>query len=383
MLDQSILSELELLQTQMTKDRRALHQIPEIGWTLPQTTAYLCSALEGMGFHVEHFLSRLLLTRIGSGPCTVLLRAEMDGLPVQENSALPFRSHTRNCHYSGHDLHMAMLLGIASVLKAHEAELPGQVIFLFQPAGEIGAGSKFAVERGFLEHYGVTEALTLHLNPSVPSGQLTYLSGPATASLDAFTLLIRGKGGRGYSPFEAVSPLEIAAHIQLVLGSLIQREVPLPQHAALSIGKAGGGTVSNQIPECATVEGTVRCTSEEVRQHLVTRIREIAVGMCAAYRGKCSVEYISTPALMNDPRLHSLLKPVLQQMEGVIKEPVFSAEPSMGAEGFAYISRCVPTAFFHLGAQVKGHPGEFDEDLLLPGAKVLLASLLAILNSPH
>lgn len=364
--------ELAQQQANMVRDRQALHQIPEIGWNLPETTAYLRRALEEMELECELFQSKVLVARVGTGPA-VLLRAEMDGLPVQERNS--FSSHTRNCHSSGHDLHMAMLLAITRVLKAHEKELPGQAVLVFQPAGETGLGAKFMVERGFLEQYNIQSALALHLDPVFPAGQIAYNPGRTTAFLDAFLIQIQGKGGRGYNPYNAINPLEIAAQVQLILSSLLQRELPPAQQAVLSVGKAGGGVVANQIPEKAVVEGTFRCLSDEVRQYLHTRVEEISQGVCAAYRGSCSIDFTCTPAVFNDPGLHDLIFPRIQHRFGperTSSAPVFN----LGAEDLCYISQYVPTAFFHLGS---GQPaGVYDEELLSTGASVLLEALLAI-----
>jgi hippurate hydrolase len=363
---------LEQEQKGMRKDWEALRQIPESGWDLPRTTAFLQQELEKMEVEWSLFQSKALVAQIGSGPA-ILLRAEMDAMPVQERSSLTGRSHTSVRHYSGHDLHMAMLLGIARTLKAYEQELPGRVTLLFYPAGESGAGARFLVERGFLEAYPVQTVLALHLNPTFPLGMLSYRPGQVTAYLDAFSIQIQGQGGRGYAPHKTVNPLEIAAHIQILLNSLIQRELPPDERAVLSIGRSGGGTILNQIPDRASVEGTFRCPSETSRQYLHIRTEEICQGLCSAYRGSCSIEYVSTPAVYNTPALYEKILPALQdRFEGALD----CGCVTLGADDLCYLSQYVPTAFFILGS---GEPaGNYDESLLFTGASLLLEALLAL-----
>lgn len=370
---EGIWSDLERQQLNMTNDWRELHKIPEIGWNLPQTTAFLQRSLDEMNVPWRSFQNKAIIAWVGSGPA-ILLRAEMDALPVQERGGFTGRLNTRNRHYSGHDLHMAMLLGLARILKLRERELPGQVLLLFYPAGETGMGSKFLVEWGFLEHYPVQTVLALHLTPIIPYGTIDYHAGQCTAYLDGFSIQIQGKGGRGYSPHSAVSPLEIAASIQLLLSSLLQRELAPDQTAVLSIGKAGGGTIPNQIPDKAVVEGTLRCLSDQTRQYLRTRIEEISQGICTAYRGSCSIDFTCTPAVYNDPDLYHRISPLLQARFGDAYPSI--AYPMLGADDLCYLSQYVPTAFFLLGS---GQPaGNYDEGLLGSGATLLLDALLAL-----
>lgn len=370
---ETIRNELERQHSNMSHYRNTLNAIPEIGWNLPQTIAFLQRTLDQMNIKWTMFQSKVLVAEIGTGPA-VLLRAEMDALPVQERDSLTAQLHTCNRHYSGHDLHMAMLLGLAQVLKDREAELPGRVILLFYPAGETGLGIKFIVERGFLETYPVQAALTLHLTPTFPMGQISYPPGQCMAYIDGFSIQIQGRGGRGYAPYTAVSPLEIAAHIQLLLSSLLQREISPDQRTVLSVGKAGGGTVLNQIPDKAAVEGTFRCLSDQVRQHLHTRIEEISQGICTAYRGSCSIDFTCTPAVYNDTTLYNRILPSLQTHFGEISH----SHTSLAGDDFGYLSQYVPTAFFVLGAGQLA--GEYDESLIFSGASVLLEALLSFWN---
>lgn len=363
---------LEQEQPNLRRDWEALSQIPEIGWNLPRTTAFLQQRLEEMGVECNLFQSKALVASIGAGP-VVLLRAEMDAMPVQERNGLTGRTHTCVRHYSGHDLHMAMLLGLARVLKAHERELPGRVTLLFYPAGESGVGAKFLVEQGFLERYPAQTLLALHLDPTFPRGQVGYHSGQVTACLDAFSIQIQGRGGRGYSPHETISPLEIAAHIQILLSSLLQRELPPDERAVLSIGKAGGGTILNQIPDKAAVEGTIRCLSETSRQYLLARVKEICQGLCVACRGDYSIEFTSTPPVYNALELFQKISPVLQTR---FSDSLCFDCATLGADDLCYLSQYVPAAFFRLGS---GQPaGSYDESLLSTGASLLLEALLAL-----
>ena len=375
----TILQQLKGQAGAMTAHRRALHRIPELAWNVPSTTAYLENALREGGLEPVLAFDKILLAKVGRpGPApTVMIRAEMDALPVQELGDLSFRSPGRNSHCSGHDLHMAMSLGLACGLKAHEDRLPGQVVFVFQPAGETALGCKFMVSHGLLESLGIRAALAVHLNSATPLGCVQYQSGIITAYLDAFYISLTGRGSRGYAPHDGVTPLEMAAHIQLILGSLVQREVDAKERVVLSVGKAGGGTVTTHIPDTAQVWGTTRCFRSEIRQYVLERIREVAQGVAAAYRGEAAVEFNSTPALINDSALARSVAPALEDLLGP-ERFVAGGVPTMGAEDLSYISQRVPTAFLLLGGSLPGAPGSFDESVMVTGAQALAAALFGI-----
>ncbi len=374
-----ILQQLTELGDEMTAHRRALHQIPELAWNVPATSAYVENALREIGLDPILFYDKILTAAVGrpGAAPTVMIRAEMDALPVQEQGSLPFRPSTRNSHCSGHDLHMAMSLGLARALQAHAGALPGQVIFLFQPAGETAMGCKFILSRGILDALGVRAVLAIHLNSATPTGCIQYQSGIVTSYLDAFYISLTGRGSRGYAPHDGVTPLEMAAHIQLILGSLVQREVDAREHVVLSIGKAGGGTVTTHIPDTAQVWGTMRCFCPEIRSYLMERVREVAGGVAAAYRGEAAVEFNSTPALINDEGLARSIAPALSELLGPDRF-LRRRGPTIGSEDLSYLSQCLPTAFLLLGGSVPGTPGLFDEAVMVTGAQALAASLFGI-----
>ena len=386
----------EALQEAIVSFRRDLHRIPEVGTQLPLTQAYIRKVLEGWGlsYTLSATHSTLWGDIEGSLPGkTVLLRADMDALPIQEATGLPFASqHEGKMHACGHDAHAAMLLGAIRVLLDNRAQLRGRVRFLFQADEEAVSGAKFAMKEGAME--GVDAAFGCHignlLGPDIPSGTLAVKPGNAMASADYLFLTVRGKGCHGSTPEKGVDPITIASHIVINLQEILAREIPASQTAALTMGRIRGGDVFNIIPEQVELDGTLRTYSPELRQFILKRIEEIAKSTAAVFRGECDLRVGGgTGAVINDPALTALTQEALAPVagEGML---LTDFTPNMGSEDFSCFQKEVPGVYWFLssanrekGTCVPHHNPRFDidEDVLWKGSAAFVAAAQAFLKA--
>lgn len=385
----------EALQDTIVSFRRDLHRIPEVGIRLPLTQAYIRKVLDGWGlsYTLSATHSTLWGDIVGEQPGkTVLLRADMDALPIQEATGLPFASqHEGKMHACGHDAHAAMLLGAIRVLLDNRAQLRGRVRFLFQADEEAVSGAKFAVKEGAME--GVDAAFGCHignlLGPDIPSGTLAVKPGNAMASADYLFLTVRGKGCHGSTPEKGVDPITIASHIVINLQEILAREIPASQTAALTMGRIRGGDVFNIIPEQVELDGTLRTYSPELRQFILKRIEEIAKSTAAVFRGECDFRVGGgTGAVINDAPLTALTQEALAPVagEGML---LTDFTPNMGSEDFSCFQKEVPGVYWFLssanrekGTCVPHHNPRFDidEDVLWKGSAAFVAAAQAFLN---
>ena len=357
----------------IVRDRRAIHQNPEIEFDLPLTTEYVIRNLIEMGYEPREVCKSGIVAEVGKPGRTFLLRGDMDALPTKETSELEFASKNDYGHLCGHDMHTAMLLGVARILKRYESELCGTVRLMFQPAEEYGVGAKAMLEGGLLDGPKVDAGMALHVSSSLVPGIVELKEGIATASMDSFFIKIQGRGGHSSTPHLAVDPLVIANSIYQTLYTLVSREVDPFETAVLTMGKMGGGEASNIIPDKAVVEGGIRCYNNSVRTHLVARVAQTAESITSALRGSCEITWVSTPSITNDPDLCKVLRPFMEEIVGA--DGMGTAErPLSGTEDFSYVSERIPVVFAWLGA---GRPGNyplhnpnvvFDEDALPFGA---------------
>jgi len=368
--------------------RHHFHTFPERSWEEVETSKKVVDVLKGLG-------CTILKTGFGGtesgvvaelkggkpGGC-VALRADMDALPLQEENAVPYASQTPCVmHACGHDAHTAMLLGAAKILAEIRDELPGTVRFLFQPAEESGlrSGAKAMLDEGALD--GVDSIGGLHVWSLAPTGTVLYRSGPVMAAADAWYLTIKGKGGHGSSPENAVDPTITAANLVLNLQAIVGREVSARETAVVSTGVVKAGeTVFNIIPDSVTMNGTVRTFNPAVQDTLEAAIRRVIAGLCAAGRCEFELDYRrNLPATINDHAVTMTAKSVCEAMMGA--ENVKETELIMGSEDFSYFERKVPGTFFFLGTgnPEKGtnnphhHPKFNVDDDALPAGAALLA----------
>jgi amidohydrolase len=346
------------LEEDIIANRRALHSYGEIGFELPRTLERISGELRRYGIEPKQVGRAGLTATIGSGEGPViLLRADMDGLPMPEQSGLDFAAQNGNCQSCGHDCHAAMLLGAARLLKEREAELPGRVKLMFQPAEELLAGAQDMIDHGILENPKPDAAVGMHISVGTPDsglGQVRYARRTATFSGDAVTVTVHGKDAHGSAPQAGVDAIAIAAHITLALQQLIAREISCGDNAVLIVGKISGGTSCNTLAGQAVLECSVRAATRETREFLKRRLKEVAEGTAQTLRGRAEVEYVyGMPPLVNDPQLSDEIAAACAEV--VPAEQVVAVEPSFGAEDFSALSEHLPTAFLTVGA---GSPEE-------------------------
>ena len=364
------------LAAEMVANRRYLHANPELSLDLPKTTAFVMEKLTEMGLKPQEICQSAVVATIGQGGKTILIRADMDALPVRENGDLPFKSTNNNGHLCGHDLHTAGLLGVAKLLKEREAELTGTVKLMFQPGEETGCGAKAMIAAGLMENPQVDAAIALHVAPDKEVGQIGLKKGIFSASLDTFMVEVQGKGGHSSTPHLAIDPLMIVNTIYMMLNTLVGREVNPFATAVLTIGKCGGGTVYNVIPDTAVIEGTLRCFDKDVRAQTIKRVYEIMEDVTKTLRGSCTVQKIFTDSVMNDEALCHALQPYITEIVGS-DNLIILENPMTGTEDFSYVSDRVPAMMLWLGAGGKDNYSlhnpnvVFDEKALPVGAAVL------------
>lgn len=389
------LSEAKQQEPEILRDRRYLHAHPETGFDTQNTVAYVKKALTDMGYEPKE-CGKAGITALAGGkkPGKVfLLRADMDALPIPEEADVEFLSENAGrMHACGHDMHTAMLLGAARILKAHEDEIQGTVKLMFQSAEEIFEGSHDMIEAGVLQTPNVDAALMIHVmsNMPMPAGAVVVCDGGISApGADYFTIKIQGKGCHGSMPNNGVDPVTIAAHIITALQELHARELALSDEAVLTIGSIHGGAAANVIPDTVELAGTIRTYDEEVRAMLKQRMTEISQNTALTFRGLAEVSFGSgCPCLYNAPELASCTFTYVKELLG---DKAFSAgqlnalpgnkkaPKSAGSEDFAYISQKVPSIMLALaaGAPEQGycypqhHPKvKFDEAALANGSAV-------------
>lgn len=347
----NILEEVKKNHETVVSWRRALHQIPELGIELPQTVAFVAGKLAEMNIPCEIYEDCSCVTAtIGQGGKCILLRGDMDALPVAEESGLDFASTTGLSHACGHDFHAASLLGAAKILKEHEAELPGTVKLIFQSGEEVFKGAAAAVRNGVMENPKVDAAFATHVFASMPLNTVAYGKYPM-ASVYGFKIRVQGKGTHGSSPETGVDPLVVGANILLSLQEIIAREIPAAQEVALTIGHFEGGSAANVIPDSAILEGTLRAFKPEMREYVIPRITEIAESIAKTYRASVTVEELSScPAVAIDDGMMELTLNAVKELDNGMT--CVNALHAMGSEDFAVYSELVPSMIVALGAGV-------------------------------
>lgn len=332
--------------------RRALHQIPELGIALPKTVAYVAERLAELNIPYEIYEDCSCVTAtIGSGGKCILLRGDMDALPVKEESGLAFASSTDWSHACGHDFHAAALLGAAKILKEHEDELPGTVKLIFQSGEEVFKGAVGAISHGLMENPHVDAAFATHVFAASSLKNVLY-GKYFCASVYGFRIRVQGKGAHGSSPENGVDPLTVGAYILLGLQELISREISACDEAALTIGHFEGGNAPNVIPDSCILEGTLRAFKPEIRAYIMQRITEIAESIARAYRATVTVEELSScPSVICDDGMMAMLENAVAELDnGMTLVPGIHL---MGSEDFACYAERVPAVICFLGAGVE------------------------------
>lgn len=377
------------IEKHLVKIRRELHERPELSLLERGTAGYLADYLDRLP------VENLRINVGGAGVVaevrgrlagrSVLVRADMDGLPLTEATDLPFRSKNAGVmHACGHDAHMAIALELAAGLAANQHRLPGMVRFAFQPAEERAAGAKPMIDDGALE--GIDRVVGLHVWAGLPTGQVSVRSGPMMASADWFTLTVRGKGGHGAIPDLTVDAVVIAAQIVTALQTLVSRETSPKAPVVVTLGSIHGGTAFNIIAGEVVIEGTLRTFDATLRKRLLQRIDDLARGIATAMRGSCEFRLESgAPPVVNDPAVSALVADAARLVLG--DESVVSFEPLMVGEDVSYFLEARPGCFFLVGGAPEGgpvlhHTAEFriDERCLPIGLRVMSGAVLRLLQ---
>lgn len=387
-----ILRRANLLKETLIDLRRGFHRQPEVGLQTFQTAKRIDGLLREQGIETRMLVNGAGVRGVLNGRSpgkSVALRADIDALPLQEESEVPYRSNVAGAmHGCGHDAHAAMLLGAAKILAEERRNLKGRVVFLFQPGEETGEGARRMVDEGCLE--GVDAVFGLHVSTTFDLGTLGYRSGPLMAAGDFFDVKITGKGGHGGLPHEAIDPIVTAAQAITALQSIISREIDPLEGAVLSICKmeAGQGAY-NVIPDAATFGGTLRSHDPRLRQYLQRRVKEVLEGVVSAMRAGYEFHLMERFApTINDEGMTRFFVGVARNVLGV--EKVFEMKPLLGSEDFSCYLEKVPGCFAFLGAKnvEKGityphhHPRfDIDEDVLPLGTALHVAAAVDYLRS--
>jgi hippurate hydrolase len=340
--------------------RRAIHEDPELGLHTPRTTARAKKALDGLPLEFFEGPSTSGFIALLRGPAngrTVLLRGDMDALPLQEETGLAFTSHNEGAmHACGHDTHTAMLAGAAKALCARRDQLAGSVMFMFQPGEEGHHGARFMLDDGLIDPLP-NAAFALHVSPNLPSGIFGGRPGPLLAAADRIVIKVLGRGGHASQPHLATDPIPVACEIVTALQSFVTRRIPAFDPVVITIARIESGTTNNIIPETAELEGTIRSFSAASRALAHEGVDRIATHIAAAHNATVSVEIIpGFPVTICDADAVTLARQTARNLFG---EAAWLPMPSpiMGAEDFSYVLQKVPGAMVMLGATPEG--GDF------------------------
>jgi amidohydrolase len=363
-----LLEAAEAIQGDVVAIRRRIHRRPEVGLDLPTTQAVIVDELARLG--IEGRKGQALTSVVGvieggrPGP-TILLRGDMDALPLHEDTGLDFASEVDGAmHACGHDTHVAMLLGAARLLHERRADLPGHVILMFQPGEEGLGGAKTMIEEGLLDAAvaaggeRASGALAVHISTSYPTGEIDLRPGPEMAATDVIRITVRGRGGHASEPHNALDPVTVAAEIVLALQTMVTRRIDVFDPAVVTIAQITAGTTNNIIPESVFLFGTIRTVSEATRAEVRAGVRRVAEGIAAAHGATAEVDLEpGYPVTINDPAFTAFVTDTARSLIGDERVKEMRA-PIMGAEDFSYVLQQVPGAMAFLG----GRPAGVDPD---------------------
>ena len=377
------------IEKEIIQNRRELHSKAEVGFDTPQTLEFIKEKLTSYGYEIQEIGRAGVRVCIDKGTPALMLRADIDALPIKEKTGLSYACASGNMHACGHDMHTAVLLGVARLLKENEKTLEQSVVLFFQTAEERLEGATAAIKGGLFKGIEIARAVTLHVNVGTDfeSGSVIVPTGGVVApSADYFTVEITGKGCHGSAPQEGVDASLIAAHLLLGLESLVSREVGGRSLAVLTVGRLQSGSAGNVIAEKAELQGTFRTLDDSVREQLKRRLPELSKSIAKAFRAKARVKFEGgCPSLLIDGETAKKLETAARKALGDGGVVEFNRLPKGGiggSEDFAYISREVPSATFALcaGKREEGYEYplhhskvKFDEKALACGCATLFA----------
>ena len=377
----TILSEIQAINSEIINNRRHLHTYPELSFKEYQTCAFICSALESMQIQYQIVAETGIVALIGNGDRCIALRADIDALPMEEETGLDYQSvHPGIMHACGHDAHTAMLLGAAKVLKARETTLQGTVKLIFQPGEEkVPGGASLMVAAGVLENPKPEVIFGQHVYPDAPAGTFLICSGPTMSSADELYWTIKGKGAHAAQPHQGIDPIVIAAELILHLQTLITKSKNPLLPGVLGITSIHGGSATNIIPESVEMKGTLRSFDPIWREQAITMIQEHSEKLCQLHGAECSVTILrGYPAVLNNEQATDFARSSAEKIVG--SSSIADFEPKMWGEDFAYYGAYIPAAFWMLGVRpdnIETMPGLHnprftpDESALSTGAALL------------
>ncbi len=392
-LNQTLLEKVTEIEPWLIDIRRDFHRHPELGMAEFGTSRKISELLGEMGIQHRTGIANTGIVGIieGSKPGkTIALRADMDALPIREETGLSYASvNEGQMHACGHDAHMSVLLGAARVLNSLKADLSGNVKLFFQPAEETEGGAKPMIEAGCMEGPKVDHVLGLHVTPYAEAGQIMIRPGKICASSDGLTITIRGKSAHGAYPEEGTDAIVIAAQIITSLQTIISRNLSPMDSGVITIGMINGGLKENIIADQVRISGTIRTLDPNIRTLIKERIENLVSGVAKSLGGDALVEFESGyPPVINDDELVNVIETNAISLLG--KENVlFKERPSMGVEDFSYFGQAVPSAFYYLGCanreqgiMAPGHSSKFqiDENCLKTGVLLQVVNTLSLLK---
>jgi amidohydrolase len=374
--------------------RRDLHAHPELGFEETRTAGIVAERLRRLGYDVHERIAEtgvVGVLRGGKPGKTIMLRADMDALPLPEENDVPYKSTVEGkMHACGHDGHVAILLGAAELLAARRADIGGTLVLCFQPAEEGRGGAQKMVEEGMLERFNVERAYGLHLFSLMPTGLLGFREGPFYASSDSIEITIEGFGGHGAAPHLSVDPVLVAAEFVASVQKVVSRQIDPLEPAVVTIGAIHAGTTHNVIPSTARLLGTVRAFNSEVRAKMAERIERVLRGVCEASGASYTFDYLwRYPVTSNDAEQTQYVRALAEAELG--EDRCLTSDKHMGAEDFSFFAEKVPATYFVLGCRGDGgsafphHHGRFDMDeaALATGVRIMTAlGLDAGLHAP-
>ncbi len=341
---------------QLIADRRWLHENAEVGMILPRTENYIRTQLEEMGYSPEPWLESGLSVTVGRGenltlegePKCILLRADIDALPIHEEADLPFAAKGEAGHLCGHDIHGAVALTVARILKECEEEISGLVKIVFQPGEEQSNGAEHMVKAGVMQNPQVHACLGMHVKPNAENGSVHYALGPATAAIDFFKIDIEGKTAHSSQPEQAKDPLQAAMGIYHSLEGMVRRELSAFRTAVVAVGIMEAGSAPNSIPTNAHMEGTLRSYSNEDQAHLRECMRLIVAQHCALAGVAGSINFVWTPVTENNTEICNHMGGIFDKYVGK-ENVIIDKQPVASSDDFAFFAQEAPSMLFWFG----------------------------------
>lgn len=349
------------LEPQLIEHRRYIHKAGGVGFDIMPTTEYVMKTLRGFGYSPEIMAKSGVVCTAGQGDKTILLRADMDALPMEEKSGLSFACTNGTAHTCGHDTHTAMLLGAAKMLKEREAGLKGVVKFMFQPAEETMGGAEAMIKAGILEQPHVNAAFSMHNVvgnecPGIKAGAVRFTPGATYSSLDTFEIIIKGFGCHGAKPETGIDPITIGAKIITAIHEMLAMELPSQERGVLTIGQFQAGDALNVIPETAILRGSIRTHNTGARTLLKKRLTELTEMTAKTYRGEACVNFLTEcPGVYSDLEMSREVREYFKEL--IPDEDIITTEPSMASEDFGLIASKVPSVMIglSLGSPEEGY----------------------------